>query len=156
MWHWEVSVSNDIIQQRPSRKTDSRSTVAKISPFCLTRQYLTMFTNLGNKTAPTRGWQLTFIPRGIIPLLIYYNGPFLVPFLRKSHCSLLICIANLFTYLVCNVYLTCDWLLMKSLVVSWRLSLVFSSHSSQLESLTLSCLWTKQFAVCAQFGFSLS
>jgi len=97
-----------------------------MAAFCSTRQYLTMFTSPGNKTAPTRIWQLTFITRGIVPSLIYYNGPLSVPFLRKSHYSLPICIANLFTYLVCNVCLTCDWLLMKSLLVSWRLSLVFS------------------------------
>ena len=119
----------DIIRQRLYRKTDSRSAVAKMSAFCLTRPYLTVFTSPGNKTAPTRSWQLTFITRGIVPRPIYYDGPLLVPYLRKSQYSLLICIANLLTYLVCSVYvicLACDWLLMKSLLVNWRLSLVFS------------------------------
>ena len=156
IWRREVSVSNDIIQQRPSRKTDSRLTVAKMAAFCLTRQYVTMFTSPGNKTALTRIWQLTFITHWIIPLLIYYNDPLLVPFLRKSRYSLLICIANLFTNLLCNVCLVC--LLVVDEIVAGKLAVVIGfqqSHNSQLELPTLICLWTKPFVVCAQFGFSL-
>jgi len=72
---------------------------------------------------------VAFFASVIIPPFIYYNVPLLVPYLGKSQYSLLIYIAILLTYLVCNVQVICltyDWLLMKLLLVSWRLSLVFS------------------------------